>query len=60
MREVAQLVHRYGGLCFFDCAAYASHASVFMIPRDERGREIEEAGADAVFLSPHKLHGGPG
>jgi selenocysteine lyase/cysteine desulfurase len=56
-------MHRYGGLVFFDCAAWASHLPVNMNPEDSRGGEVQgilEEAPDAVVLSPHKLPGGPG
>jgi selenocysteine lyase/cysteine desulfurase len=55
-------MHRYGGLVFFDCAAWGSHLPVDMNPRSSDGdlqRDLDEA-PDAVVLSPHKLPGGPG
>ena len=56
-------MHRYGGLVFFDCAAWGSHLPIDLNP-DKGGNEgvkgdFGEA-PDAVVLSPHKLPGGPG
>ena len=56
MKRVARIMHRYGGIVAFDCAAWASHLPVNMNPVEDG----PEASADAIFLSPHKLPGGPG
>ena len=52
-RAVARLLHEHGALAFFDFAAAAPHAEIDM-------RMGEPEGYDAVFLSAHKLVGGPG
>src|SRR5215212_1701056 len=44
---VSALLHRHGALSFWDYAAAAPYV------------RIEMAGADALFLSPHKFIGGP-
>ena len=51
---VARVLHQYGALSFWDFAAAAPYVEIKMSPEspDER--------FDAVFLSPHKLIGGPG
>ncbi|KAG7529666.1 hypothetical protein FFLO_05510 [Filobasidium floriforme] len=63
MRKVAKIMHRYGGLVIFDCAAWASHLPVDMNPVDSGCGKVQgnlEEAPDAVVLSPHKLPGGPG
>jgi selenocysteine lyase/cysteine desulfurase len=52
---IARLLHRYGALSFWDFAAAAPYVAIDMAPSDDA-----EAALDAVFLSPHKLIGGPG
>ncbi len=52
-RAVARLLHEHGALAFFDFAAAAPHVWIDM-------RIGEPDGFDAVFLSSHKLLGGPG
>ena len=52
-RTVARLLHAHGALAFFDFAAALPHAEIDM-------RMGEPDGYDAVFLSAHKLVGGPG
>jgi selenocysteine lyase/cysteine desulfurase len=51
---VARLLHRHGALSFWDYAAAAPYVAIEMCPADPL------AGKDAVFISPHKLIGGPG
>ena len=55
-RAVSTLLHRYGALAFWDFASAAPYAHIGM------GAPAGEplAYKDAVFLSPHKLVGGPG
>jgi selenocysteine lyase/cysteine desulfurase len=57
-RAIAALLHRHGALAFFDFAAAGPYVEIEMNPAgsadDARGYK------DAVFLSPHKLVGGPG
>ncbi|AFL80967.1 selenocysteine lyase [Aequorivita sublithincola DSM 14238] len=53
-REIAKLMHKYGGLCFVDFACSAPYVSIDMHP------EEEGAHLDAVLFSPHKFLGGPG
>jgi selenocysteine lyase/cysteine desulfurase len=63
MQKVARIVHQYGGLVVFDCAAWASHLPVDLNPEDSRGGGVQgdlDEAPDAVVLSPHKLSGGPG
>ncbi|XVE86549.1 hypothetical protein DITRI_Ditri18aG0042100 [Diplodiscus trichospermus] len=52
-REIAKLVHEYGGFVCFDFAASGPYVEIEM-----RSGEID--GYDAIFLSPHKFLGGPG
>jgi selenocysteine lyase/cysteine desulfurase len=52
-RAVARLLHEHGALAFFDFAAAAPHAAIDM-------RVGQADGYDAVFISAHKLVGGPG
>jgi selenocysteine lyase/cysteine desulfurase len=51
---VARLLHEHGALSFWDCAAAAPYVQIEMSPCDPMARK------DAVFISPHKLVGGPG
>jgi selenocysteine lyase/cysteine desulfurase len=52
---IARLLHRHGALSFWDFAAAAPYVDITMVPADD-----PEARLDAIFLSPHKLIGGPG
>ncbi|XWS29558.1 hypothetical protein CRYUN_Cryun24cG0039100 [Craigia yunnanensis] len=52
-REIAKLVHEYGGFVCFDFAASGPYVGI-----DMKSGEID--GYDAIFLSPHKFLGGPG
>src|SRR4051794_34735838 len=52
--RVAQLLHDHGALSFWDSAAAAPYVDISMCPAEPG------AWKDAVFLSPHKLIGGPG
>ncbi|GAA5195263.1 aminotransferase class V-fold PLP-dependent enzyme [Rugosimonospora acidiphila] len=45
---ITALLHRYGALSFWDFAAAGPYV------------DIDMAGKDAIFLSPHKFVGGPG
>ena len=53
--EIAELIHRYGGLCFADFACSAPYVEIQMHEDDAKGRYL-----DAIFFSPHKFLGGPG
>ncbi|MEO0322406.1 MAG: aminotransferase class V-fold PLP-dependent enzyme [Myxococcota bacterium] len=56
---IAQLLHRYGALSFWDFAAAGPYVGIDMnhtVP----GEDGHLAYKDAVFLSPHKFIGGPG
>eukprot|EP00668_Euglena_longa_P012856 GGOE01015352.1.p1 GENE.GGOE01015352.1~~GGOE01015352.1.p1 ORF type:complete len:1036 (+),score=210.65 GGOE01015352.1:55-3162(+) len=52
---VTALLHRHGALAFWDFATAAAHLSVDMNPAAD-----PLYAKDAIFLSPHKLLGGPG
>jgi selenocysteine lyase/cysteine desulfurase len=54
-KAIATLLHRYGALSFWDYAAAAPY-----VPIDMSSPDAGPAYLDAVFLSPHKLIGGPG
>ncbi len=51
---IATVLHEYGALSLWDYAACAPYVTIDMRADDDPGR------LDAVFLSPHKLIGGPG
>jgi selenocysteine lyase/cysteine desulfurase len=53
-RGIAVLLHRYGALSFWDFAAAAPYVSM-----DVQPAEMPKAYKDAVFISVHKLIGGP-
>lgn len=53
-RQLAAVMHRYGGLCFVDFAASAPYTDIDMHPPSPLER------LDAIFFSPHKFLGGPG
>ena len=51
---ITALLHEHGALAFWDYAAAAPYVRIAMRAARSRGRH-----KDAVFLSPHKLIGGP-
>lgn len=51
--DVAEIMHRNGGLCFVDFAASAPYIDINMRPENEL-RHL-----DALYFSPHKFLGGP-
>jgi len=53
--DIAERMHRAGGLCFVDFAASAPYIDIDMHPADR-----PEAYLDAIYFSPHKFLGGPG
>ena len=55
---IAALLHRHGALAFFDFAAAAPYVEIEMHPRGCPDEAL--AYKDAIFVSPHKLIGGPG
>jgi selenocysteine lyase/cysteine desulfurase len=52
---VAALLHRFGALTFWDVAAAAPYVAIAM-----HSAGGSPAYKDAIFLSPHKMIGGPG
>lgn len=54
--DVAVLLHQYGALSFWDYAAAAPYVEIDMQGKLTSG----DASKDVVFLSTHKLIGGPG
>lgn len=52
--NVAEMMHKHGGVCFVDFACSAPYVHINMHP------ENEEQALDAIFFSPHKFLGGPG
>jgi selenocysteine lyase/cysteine desulfurase len=54
IHEMAEIMHRYGGLCFADYAASAPYVEINMHPAKA------EQKLDVIFFSPHKFLGGPG
>jgi selenocysteine lyase/cysteine desulfurase len=54
---IADLLHRYGALSFWDFAAAGPYVDITMYGACQRH---PLAYKDAVFLSPHKFVGGPG
>ncbi|MCK5824300.1 MAG: aminotransferase class V-fold PLP-dependent enzyme [Ichthyobacteriaceae bacterium] len=53
IHEIAEIMHKHGGLCFADYACSAPYVDIDMHP-DNNGY------LDAVMFSPHKFLGGPG
>jgi selenocysteine lyase/cysteine desulfurase len=53
-RELARIMHEYGGVCFVDFAASAPYVDIDMHPDNP----LEKL--DAIYFSPHKFLGGPG
>jgi len=54
-RAIASMLHQYGALSFWDFAAAAPYVEILMNPPDD-----PLAYKDAIFISPHKMIGGPG
>lgn len=52
--DIAELMHKNGGVCFVDFACSAPYVNIDMHPKNEA------QALDAVFFSPHKFLGGPG
>lgn len=52
---IAMKLHEHGALSFWDFAASAPYVDIVMGSKTERGDY-----KDALFMSPHKLIGGPG
>lgn len=59
-RAITTLLHRHGALAFWDYAAAAPYLAIDMNPAGDGGRPDPALAPDAIFLSPHKLVGGPG
>jgi selenocysteine lyase/cysteine desulfurase len=63
-RAISVLLHRHGALSFWDFAAAAPYVDIEMGPRraDPEHPHPDDAldYKDAIFISPHKLIGGPG
>ncbi|KNE67129.1 hypothetical protein AMAG_12202 [Allomyces macrogynus ATCC 38327] len=60
---ISRIMHRYGGLAFFDYAGVGAYVDIDMNPVDDETVPTADRGLaykDAVFLSPHKFIGGPG
>jgi selenocysteine lyase/cysteine desulfurase len=51
--EIHALLKKHGALSFWDYAGAAPYVAIDMNPSNAKGK-------DAVFISPHKLIGGPG
>jgi len=58
-RGISILLHRHGALSFWDFAAAAPYVKIEMGPRLDSGDDALDY-KDAIFVSPHKLIGGPG
>src|SRR3990170_926452 len=58
-RAISVLLHRHGALSFWDFAAAAPYVEIEMDPH-RPGPDAALDYKDAIFLSPHKLIGGPG
>lgn len=54
IHEIAEMMHRYNGICFADYAASAPYVEINMHP------ENPVQYLDGIFFSPHKFLGGPG
>ena len=59
VRSVSIMLHKHDALSFWDFAAAAPYVGIDMEPSDN-GPEGRLAYKDAIFLSPHKIIGGPG
>jgi selenocysteine lyase/cysteine desulfurase len=57
-RAIATLLHRYGALSLWDFAAAAPYVDIDMGPAGD-GPDTALSYKDAVFISTHKLIGGP-
>ena len=52
--QLAEVMHKYGGICFVDFSASAPYVKMDMHP-DSSMQHL-----DGIFFSPHKFLGGPG
>ena len=59
VRAVSVLLHEHGALSFWDYAAAAPYVRIRMGPVGD-SREDRLDYCDAIFVSPHKMIGGPG
>ena len=57
--KVSVCLHRHGALSFWDFAAAAPYVGIRMGSADEPGKDPLDY-KDAIFISPHKMIGGPG
>jgi len=56
---VTVLMHKYGGLAFWDYSAAAPHIQIVMNPIVTNQSEEGMAKKDAIYFSGHKFVGGP-
>lgn len=54
IHDIAEIMHRHGGLCFVDYTCAAPYDEITMNPLDPLRK------LDALYFSPHKFLGGPG
>ena len=59
VRGVSVLLHRHGALAFWDYAAAAPYVRIRMGPVGTSDEDRLDY-CDAIFISPHKMIGGPG
>lgn len=59
-RAVSTLLHRHGALSFWDFAAAGPYVQIEMMMKGPNGEADPLAHKDAIFMSPHKMIGGPG
>ncbi len=57
---VSSLLHRFGALAFWDFAAAAPYVEISMDADGGAPDAYPDSYKDAIFISPHKLIGGPG
>jgi len=55
-RTISELLHNHGALSFWDFAAAAPYVGIEMGSAEDGNLDYK----DAIFISPHKLIGGPG
>ncbi|MFQ5553949.1 MAG: aminotransferase class V-fold PLP-dependent enzyme [Acidimicrobiia bacterium] len=60
VRSVSVLLHRHNALSLWDFAAAAPYVGIAMGPVEDGTADAALAYKDAIFISPHKLIGGPG
>lgn len=53
--DIAETMHKHGGLCFVDFACSAPYIDIDMHPKNRPNAYL-----DAIYFSPHKFLGGPG